>query len=549
VLAYTVDYAGNERYTLRFRDLDTGRDLGGEVPNVYYGLAWFDDNRTLLYTRPDAAMRPHQVLRHVLGTDPAEDVVVFEEPDDRFFVQTTRTRSGRYLLIGSESKLTSEWWFVSANDPAAPAQVIEPRTEGLDYHVDHQHTAGGDDRFLVVTNAGGARDFALATAPVASPGRASWETLVPARAGVRLQHASAFATHIVCSERERGLERIRVLPVDGAEPYDVQFAEPVYTAWVGWNPEYDSRTLRYGYSSLVQPPSDLDLDVQTRQSTLVKQQPIRGGYDAARYVTTRLWARAPDGVEVPISVVHRRDVALDGTAPALLYGYGAYEASIDPAFRTTRLPLLERGVVFAIAHVRGGGDLGREWYEDGRLLNKPNTFTDFIACAEHLIERSYTTPERFVARGASAGGLLMGAVLNRRPDLFTAVVAQVPFVDVVTTMEDESLPLTVTEWEEWGNPADPATYACMRTYSPYDNVAALPYPRILASAGLHDSSVQFWEPAKWVARLRSCTTSDNPVLLRAELEAGHHGPSGRYPGWREEAFVLGFVLDAVGIES
>jgi oligopeptidase B len=365
---------------------------------------------------------------------------------------------------------------------------------------------------------------------------------------VRLEHVTAFARHAVCSERERGLERLRVLPVAG-EPFDVTFPEPVYTAWVGPNAEFGTNTLRYGYSSLNRPVSDYDLDLETRAATLVKQQPVRGGYDPEQYVTARLWATAPDGAQVPISLVHRRDVALDGSAPAVLYGYGAYETSVDPVFRIARLPLLERGFVYAIAHVRGGGELGREWYEGGRLANKQSTFTDFIACAEHLVAQRYTAPDRLVARGASAGGLLVGAAVNQRPDLFAAVVAQVPFVDVLTTMQDESLPLTVTEWEEWGNPADPDTYARMRDYSPYDNVTAQPYPRMLVTTGLHDSSVQFWEPVKWVARLRSRTTSDKLVLLRTELEAGHHGPSGRYAAWREEAFVLAFVLDAVGISE
>ncbi len=540
LVAYTVDYTGDERYTLRVRDLTTGRDLPDEVPNVYYGIAWYDDCRTLLFTRPDDAMRPYQVRRYSIG---GTDELVFEEPDDRYFLHVTRARSGRFVLFGSESKLTSEWWFAPADDPTAAPQVIEPREEGHEYHVDHQ-----DDVFLVVTNADGATGFALATAPVDTPARASWKTVVPARDGVRIEDVTAFAHDAVLAERAGGLEHLHVLPNEG-ESWSIEFPEPVYTAWVGANPEYDTTTLRYGYSSLNRPVSDYDVDLVTRTTTLVKQQPVRGGYDPDEYVTRRLWARAPDGVQVPISVVHRHDVPLDGSAPALLYGYGAYEASLDPVFRITRLPLLERGVVFAIAHVRGGGELGREWYEGGRLANKRNTFTDFIACAEHLIAERYTSPARFVARGASAGGLLMGAVVNLRPDLFTAIVAQVPFVDVLTTMQDESLPLTVTEWEEWGNPNDPATYAEMRAYSPYDNVGALPYPRMLVTAGLHDSSVQFWEPVKWVARLRTRTTSNNPVLLRTELEAGHHGPSGRYAAWREEAFVLAFVLDAVGIRE
>jgi oligopeptidase B len=546
VLAYTVDYTGNERYTLRFRDLATGQDLDDEIANVYYGLAWYDDCRTLLYTRPDDAMRPYQVRRHVLGTDPAADTVVFEEPDDRFFAHVTRVRSERVLVLGSESKVTSEWWFVPSNDPGAQPRVVAAREDGLEYHVEHQ-TIGERERFLIVTNADGARGFALASAPVDTPGREHWDIVLPARDGVRLEDVNAFSHHVVCSERRNGLPLLRVLPVDESEPWEVAFPDPAYTAWVGENAEYDTSTMRYGYSSLSQPLSDFDYDLATRTSTLVKQQPVRGGYDASAYVTERLWARAADGVEVPISVVRRRDVPLDGSAPALIYGYGAYEAPVDPVFRIARLPLLERGFVFAVAHVRGGGELGREWYEGGRLANKRNTFTDFIACAEHLVAHGYTSPARLVARGASAGGLLMGAVANMRPDLFRAIVAEVPFVDVLTTMQDESLPLTITEWEEWGNPADADTYQLMRAYSPYDNVAPRAYPRMLVTTGLHDSSVQFWEPVKWANRLRASTTSGEPVLLRTELDAGHHGPSGRYDAWREEAFVLAFVIDAVGI--
>ncbi len=546
--AYTVDFSGDDRYTLRFRDFGGDRDLDDEIANVYYGLAWFDDCRTLLYARPDDAMRPYQILRHTLGDPPEDDTVIFEERDDRYFVRAARMRSGRYIVFGSESKLTSEWWFVRADDPSAKPVVVEPREEGHEYHVEHQRTENGEDRFLIVTNRDGATGFELASAPVARPGRASWTTVLPARPGVRIEDVTAFSNYFVCAERSDALEHLRIFGGEGdGDGITVRFPEPVYTAWLGANPEYDTNVFRYGYASLNRPPSDFDYDVTTRASTLVKQQPVRGGYDPDEYVTERLWATAKDGTRIPMSVVRRRDVPLDGSAPALLYGYGAYETSIPPVFRIARLSLLERGFVFAVAHVRGGGELGREWYEAGRLEHKPNTFTDFVACAEHLVGGRYTSPARLVARGASAGGLLMGAVVNMRPDLFAAIVAEVPFVDVLTTMQDESLPLTVTEWEEWGNPSDAATYDVMRTYSPYDNVSDQPYPPMLVTTGLHDSAVQFWEPVKWVARLRAHTTSGRPVLLRTELDAGHHGPSGRYDAWKEEAFVLAFVLDAVGL--
>lgn len=544
VLAYSTDFTGGERYTLRFRDLTAGADLADTIEDVYYGLAWANDNRTVLYVRPDDAVRPYQVWHHTLGTPATDDALVYQEDDERFFVSVSRTRTGHYLLVGIDSKITSEVRFLPADDPTAELRIVESRTEGLEYGVEH-HASGRDgDRFFVLTNADGAEDFKVMVTPVASPGRASWAEVLPHRPGVKVDDVDAFADHVVISERSAGLEHLRVRHLaDGAE-HMIALPDPVFSVWVGENLEFETPTLRYGYTSLVVPASAYDYDLAARTATLVKRTPVLGGYDPEQYTSARLWATAGDGTRVPVSVVHRRDVALDGSAPALLYGYGSYESSTEPTFSSIRLSLLERGFVFAIAHIRGGGELGRHWYEDGKLNHKRNTFTDFVACAEHLIGQRYTAPDRLAARGGSAGGLLMGAVLNLRPDLFRAVVAEVPFVDVVTTMLDATLPLTITEWEEWGNPVeDRAAYEYMRTYSPYDNVEAKDYPALLVTAGLNDPRVSYWEPTKWVAKLRATKTDDHLLLLKTELGAGHGGPSGRYDAWRDEAMILAFLID------
>jgi oligopeptidase B len=549
VLAYSTDLTGGERYALRFRDLEHATDLPDVVENVTYGLAWADDARNCFYVRPDDAMRPNEVWLHELGTDSEQDALVYEEDDERFFIDIGRTRSGRFVLIESSSKLTSETWFVSTSAPRSALELVAPREHEHEYTVEHHTNAASGDRFLIVTNADGARNFKLVATPVAAPGRDNWTEIVPHRDDVRLDGVNAFADHLVLTERADGLDRLRVMHPDNDTASTLPATDPVFSMWIGPNPEYDTPKVRYGYTSLVAPVTDLDYDPSTDASTVVRVQPILGGYDPSAYTSARMWADADDGTRVPISVVHRRDVPLDGSAPALLVGYGAYEHSSDPAFRASRVSLLDRGFVCAIAHVRGGGELGRGWYEEGRLDRKANTFTDFIACAETLIRLGYTSASRLVARGGSAGGLLMGAVANLRPDLFAAIVAEVPFVDVVTTMLDPDLPLTITEWEEWGDPQDPAAYARMKAYSPYDNVDARPYPAMFVTTGLNDPRVQYWEPAKWVAKLRAHTTSDNPILLRTEMGAGHGGPSGRYDAWRDEATVLAFVCESVGISE
>ena len=545
LLAYGVDTTGDERFVLRLRDLGRGEDLPEAIEGTSYGVAWADDT-TVFYTRPDSANRPYQLWRHRVGTAPSDDALVLEEPDERFHLGVGRTKDGAYVVVEIQSKVTSEVLVVPTASPDVAPSVVAPRRQGVEYALEHHQGT-----FVILTN-DEAENFRLMAAPAHDPGRHAWREVIPHRDEVRLGGVDVFRDHLVCAERIEGSARLRVVPLPPADPWAttlpegelVASPESPATFHLGANPEFDSHVLRYGYTSMVTPRSVFDLDMASGATELLKRQPVLGGYDPADYETARRWATAPDGREVPISLVRRRGTSEDGTAPCLLYGYGAYEHSIDPAFSSLRLSLLERGVVFAIAHVRGGGELGRRWYEEGKLLSKPNTFTDFVACAEHLVSTGVADPTRLVARGGSAGGLLMGAVANLVPERFRAMVAEVPFVDCLTTMLDESLPLTVIEWEEWGDPAaDADVYAVMRAYSPYDNVRPVRYPELLVTAGLEDPRVGYWEPAKWVQRLRAAEPV-NRVLLKTELEAGHAGPTGRYDAWREEAFVLAFVLDA-----
>ena len=552
LLAYGVDHDGSERYALRFRDLTSQIDLPDAIDDASYTAAWAADGRSVFYTRQDAAMRPCEVWRHRLGRPADEDQRVFHEPDERFFVSVGLTRSRRFVLIAIESKQTSEVRFIPASDPTADPVVIAPRTQGIEYQADHAILPGGD-AWLVRGNGPGADgrprpNFAVELVPL---GGGSPRTLVGHRDDATVTDIEAFAEHAVVYERAEALERIRIVGLETGDQHVIEQPEPVYATGGGVNAEFDTEQFRFTYTSLVSPPSTVDYELPTRRRAVVKTQAVLGGYDASAYRSERLWATAADGTQVPISIVARSDVALDGQAPCLLYGYGAYEIPIDPTFSSARLNLLERGFVFAIAHIRGGGELGRTWYEQGRLQHKRNTFTDFIACAEHLITTGWTAPERLVIRGGSAGGLLMGAVTNMRPDLWRAVVAEVPFLDVLTTMSDETLPLTVTEWEEWGDPVhDAAAYATIKAYSPYDNVAPVSYPSMYVTAGLNDPRVGFWEPAKWVAKLRVTRVDRSPpLLLKTELGAGHQGPSGRYEAWRDEARVQAFILGAVGVEN
>jgi oligopeptidase B len=585
-LAYSTDTTGGERFTMRFTELATGAVSPESLTDTSYGVAWANDNATVFYVRVDETMRPHQLWRHRVGSDPAGDVLIYEEPDDHFYLGVGGTKDERFVLMSLDSKITSEVRALHADEPLGEFVVIEPRRQGIEYGVDHDRGApGGRGRFLIVTN-DGAEDFRLMEAPEDAPGRAHWTEVIPGRPGVRLDNVDPFVGHLVVYEREGGETRIRVIDSATGGSTPVRQSESPSTVWGGANPEYDSATLRYEYTSLVTPRSVYDLDLGTGEADLLKRVPVLGEFDPAHYRTGRLWAVADDGTEVPISLVYRTDLVrapepgaaaggatgggdgggggggggvagdLPVGAPCLLYGYGSYEASMDPMFSSLRLSLLDRGFIFAIAHVRGGGEMGRTWYEQGKLAAKPNTFTDFVACARTLLAEGWTTRDRLVARGGSAGGLLMGAVANLAPDLFRAIVAEVPFVDCLTTILDETLPLTVVEWDEWGNPVeDPGIYQVMKSYSPYDNVRsvdaeghAVRYPDILATAGLSDPRVGFWEPAKWVAKLRAANP-DNRVLLKTELGAGHGGPSGRYDAWRDEAFVYAFILDALGLSG
>ena len=550
LLAYSVDTTGGERFTLRVRDLRTGEQLADEIADTAYGVAWAGDGH-LFYTRADEAWRPYAVLRHRLGSDPAEDPEVWNEADERFWVGVDTSRDDRWIVIGLGSKLTSEYHLLATDDPEGTPRVVAPRREGVEYDVE---PAG--DRLLVVHN-DGAEDFELAQAPLDATGPEQWQTVLPHQPGVRLLGVSAYAGHAVVSLRRDGLTALHVLPRDEAGDFgpgaDIGFDEPLHTVDAPGDAEYDTPTIRLSYTSMLTPDSVYDYRLATGELTLLKRTPVLddptwGPYRPEDYVQERAWATAADGTSVPLSVVRRADVPLDGTAPALLYGYGSYEISIDPTFSLARLSLLDRGVVFAIAHVRGGGELGRGWYEHGKTLTKRNTFTDFVACADHLLEHGYTSADRLAARGASAGGLLMGAVANLAPEKFRAIHAGVPFVDALTTILDPDLPLTVIEWEEWGDPLhDAQVYAYMKSYTPYENVSAQAYPAILATTSLNDTRVFFVEPAKWVAALREVATNpaDRPILLKTEMVAGHGGVSGRYKSWRETAFEYAWILDQI----
>ncbi|SDT72881.1 oligopeptidase B [Actinoplanes derwentensis] len=535
-LAYSTDFDGDERFTLRVRNLATGEVLADEVTDVFYGSAWSSDNSTLFYITVDDAWRPHRVWRHTVGT--TENTLVLEEPDERFWVGIDLTRSEKFLVIDVQSKITSEVRVIPADRPTAEPALITERRQGVEYSVEHH-----GHRFLILHNHQ-AEDFALSWTSVDHPGE--WIEMIPHQPGVRLESVDAFARHLVVSLRRDGLTGLRVLIDGSTAAHDVEFPEPLYSVGLGGNPEYDTSSVRLSYTSLLTPDSVYDMDLNTRVMTLRKQKPVLGGYQPDDYEQFREWATAGDGTRIPISIVARKGVQRDGSAPALIYGYGSYEHSVDPYFSIARLSLLDRGVVFAIAHVRGGGEMGRQWYEQGKMLTKRNTFTDFVAAAEALVRTRWTSASRLVARGGSAGGLLMGAIANLAPEAFAGILAEVPFVDPLTSILDPSLPLTVTEWEEWGNPLDSAeVYAYMKSYSPYENVAKLVYPKILAVTSLNDTRVLYHEPAKWIARLRS-TAPDGTYLLKTEMGAGHAGPSGRYDAWKEEAFNLAWALDVIG---
>ncbi|MGA0568720.1 S9 family peptidase [Rathayibacter sp. KR2-224] len=553
-LLYAVDIIGDERYTLRVRDLATGGDLSDEVPNTSAGAALSPDGRYAFYATVDDAWRPDTIWRHELGTAASADVAVHHEADERFWVGVGVTRSRSYIEIGVGSSITSESRLIPASDPTAAPVVVWPRREGVEYSVEHALVAG-EDRLLIVHN-DGAEDFELVDVAASDP-QGERRVILPHQPGLRLESADAFASRVVVEYRREALTRVAVLPLRDAgygELRELTFDEPLYTVGTAGNPEWAQPAVRLGYGSLVTPSTVYDWfpDAPDRASELrlLKRQPILGDYDPDAYEQRREWARTDDGTLVPISLVFRKDLVSPGTpAPLELYGYGSYEHSIDPAVSVARLSLLDRGVVFAIAHVRGGGELGRHWYEHGKLTRKRNTFTDFVACARHLIDGNWTMPDRLVAEGGSAGGLLMGAVANLAPELFAGILADVPFVDALTSILDPDLPLTVIEWDEWGDPLhDQAVYEYMKSYTPYENVRqdAGGYPRILAVTSLNDTRVLYVEPAKWAARLREAGAD---VLLKTEMSAGHGGVSGRYNAWRERAFELAWLLDVLGLAA
>lgn len=541
MLAYSTDTNGSEMYTVFVKNLETGELLKDQIPNTYANLEWAADNQTFFYTILDEAKRPYKLMRHHLGTNPSADVLVHHEKDDSFFLSIYKTKDRKYLMLDLSSKITSEIHYLEAARPQDSFRVIQARERKHEYSAEHY-----EGRFLIVTN-DQAVNFRLMETAVASPAKTHWKEIIPSRPEIKLEGMSLFKNHWVLYEREKGLTHIRIMNPQTRESYLVDFPEPVYTAEAAGNPEYDTETLRFEYTSLVTPSSVFDFNMKTKQRELKKQQEVLGGYDAAQYVSERLWASSHDGVKVPISIVYKKGLQKDGNNPLFLYGYGSYGISIDPGFSSTRLTLLNRGFVFAIAHIRGGGDLGRPWYEDGKFLKKKNTFQDFIAAAEYLIREKYTSPEKLVIEGASAGGLLMGAVTNLRPDLFKAVIAKVPFVDVIHTMLDETLPLTVTEYDEWGNPDDKAFFDYMLSYSPYDNVQKKSYPIMLITGGLNDPRVQYWEPAKWALKLRDHQLGNQPILLKMEMGSGHSGPSGRYEYLKEIAFDDAFLFKVLGI--
>ncbi len=555
LLAYSVDYTGDEVFTVSVKNLETGAESEGEIRKASYSLEWAADNATLFYTVLDSARRPYKVYRHRLGdreSGVTGDVEIYHETDQRFDLEVSKTSSRAYLLIASTSSLTTEIRWLRSDEPEGEFRVALPRTQGVEYDLTHH-----GDSFFIRTN-DGAKTFRVVEAPVADCSKANWKEILPARPEATIEGVSALAGYLVFEERERGLGKIRIRsflggaglrPADlGPETHSVDFPEPVYSVALTGNAEYDTKLLRFTYTSLVTPASVFDYNLETRQRELKKRQEVPGGYDPAQYQSERIYASSPDGVEVPISLVYKKGMLRDGRAPLLLYGYGSYGISMDPSFSSDRLSLLDRGLIYAIAHVRGGGDLGKLWHEDGRLLKKRNTFTDFIACAEALVAARYTSSDRLAIEGRSAGGMLVGAVVNMRPELFSIVLAGVPFVDVLNTILDATLPLTVGEYEEWGDPNEKQFYDCIKSYAPYENVRAAAYPTMLITAGLNDPRVSYWEPAKWAANLRALKTGDRLLLLKTNMGSGHFGSSGRYEYLKETAFNYAFLLNALGIE-
>ncbi|MCK8524375.1 S9 family peptidase [Aquimarina sp. D1M17] len=544
--AFGVDTVSRRKYTIRIKNLETGEIYPETIETTTGGSTWAADSKTLFYTKKDdETLRSHKIYRHVLGTPASDDVEVYSEDDDTFYTFVYKTKSKKYLVIGSGSTLTSEYRILKADDPMGEFKVFQPRTRGLEYSIAHY-----EDHFYVLTNADEAKNFKLMKVSEENTLKENWEEVIGHRDDVLLEDIEIFKDYYVISERNNGLNLINVKRWDGTADYYLPFDNETYTAYTSTNPDFDTKTLRYSYNSLTTPNSVIDFDMETKEKEVKKEVEVLGGkFDKNNYVSERVWATAKDGTRVPISMVYRKGIKKDGTNPVLQYAYGSYGSTIDPYFSTVRLSLLDRGFIYAIAHIRGGEYLGRSWYEDGKLFNKKNTFTDFIDCSKFLIEQGYTSKDHLYAMGGSAGGLLMGAVVNMAPELYNGVVAAVPFVDVVTTMLDDSIPLTTGEYDEWGNPNVEKYYLYMKSYSPYDNVIAQEYPNMLVTTGLHDSQVQYWEPAKWVAKLRELKTDNNVLLLHTNMEAGHGGASGRFEALKEVAEEYAFLLDLEGIKD
>ncbi|MEX2483745.1 MAG: S9 family peptidase [Brumimicrobium sp.] len=544
-LAYGVDTVSRRQYTLSIKNLETGEILEDVISNTTGGAVWANDNKTLFYTRKDPqTLRSYRVFKHVIGTDPEKDELVFEEKDETFRCGVQKSKSDEYIFIGSYQTLSSEVRILDADNPDGEWKIVQPRERNLEYNVEHF-----EDQFYIVTNLD-AKNFRLMKTPVEKLDKSNWKEVIAHRKDVFLEDIEIFKNYLVVDERKNGLTQLRIIPWNGEEEHYISFNDPTYAAGVGQNPEFDTEVLRYSYSSLTTPASIYDYNMKTKKSELKKQiKVLDSKFSPDNYTSERHYATAKDGVEVPISLVYRKGLKKNGKQPLLLYGYGSYGYSMDPYFSSVRLSLLDRGFVFAIAHIRGGQEMGRQWYEDGKLLKKKNTFTDFIACGEYLIEEGFTSKKHLYAQGGSAGGLLMGAIINMRPDLWNGIIAGVPFVDVVSTMLDESIPLTTGEFDEWGNPKDETYYHYIKSYSPYDNIEPKDYPNLLITTGYWDSQVQYWEPAKWIAKIRDLRTNDNKLYMYCNMDVGHGGASGRFEQFKETALEYAFLLDLEGVNK
>lgn len=544
--AFGVDTVSRRQYTIQVKNLITGEILPFKIENTTGGSTWAGDNKTLFYTRKDpTTLRSEKIYKHKLGSDVNEDVLVYHEKDDTYSTYIYKEKSKKYLVIGSSSTLTTEYRILDAAKPDGEFKIFQPRTRGLEYSISHY-----GDKFYIVTNKDKATNFKLMVTPEDKTGKEYWTDLIAHRKDVLLEDIDIFKNYLVISERSNGLNTIRIRPWSGKGEYYLPFDSETYTAGTSVNPDFDTEILRYSYQSLATPSSVIDFNMKTKEKKIMKEQEVLGGkFNKNNYEEQRVWATAQDGTKVPISMVYRKGMKMDGNNPLLLYAYGSYGASMDAYFSSIRLSLLDRGFIYAIAHIRGGEDLGREWYENGKLLKKKNTFTDFIDCSKYVIDQKYTSAKHLYAEGGSAGGLLMGAVVNMAPQLYNGVIAQVAFVDVVTTMLDDSIPLTTGEYDEWGNPNEKEYYDYMKSYSPYDNVTKQGYPNMFVTTGLHDSQVQYWEPAKWVAKLRVTKTGNNQLFLDTNMEAGHGGASGRFEALKEVAKEYSFLLDLEGIKN